>query len=143
MKKKSQELIWLNKNKEIISCNETNKVLNENFSEVNSVLQNSYDDAIILGCDEDDVKKTERVYEAMTSVAEKNGKWEESIEFLNTMKKQGLKPSTKIYNSCMWAADKGGHWELAIAMLEDMERENIPRDETTYAACSWACEKGI
>ncbi len=57
MKKKSQELIWLNKNKEIISCNETNKVLNENFSEVNSVLQNSYDDAIILGCDEDDVKK--------------------------------------------------------------------------------------
>ena len=57
MKKKSQELIWLNKKKEIISCNETNKVLNENFSEVHSALQNSYDDAIILGCDEDDIKK--------------------------------------------------------------------------------------
>ena len=39
------------------SCEETNKVLNENFIEVSSVLQSAFDDAILIGCDEDDFKK--------------------------------------------------------------------------------------
>ena len=57
MKKKNLELIWYNKKNEIISCIETNKVLNENFAEVQSLVQNCIDDAIILGCKENDIKK--------------------------------------------------------------------------------------
>ena len=49
-----KEFLWIDKNNKIISCEETNKVLNENFIEVTSVLQN---DAILIGCDEDDFKK--------------------------------------------------------------------------------------
>ena len=52
-----KEFLWIDKNNKIISCEETNKVLNENFIEVSSVLQNAFDDAILIGCDEDDFKK--------------------------------------------------------------------------------------
>ena len=53
----TKEFLWIDKNNKIISCEETNKVLNENLSEIISLLQNSFDDAILLGCDEDDFKK--------------------------------------------------------------------------------------
>ncbi len=56
MKKKNIELIWYDKNDEIISCDETNKVLNENYVEVKTVVQNCVDDAIILGCTENEIK---------------------------------------------------------------------------------------
>ena len=56
-KSNEKELLWFDKNSKIISCEESNKVLNENFIEVCSVLQNAYDDAILIGCDEDDFKK--------------------------------------------------------------------------------------
>ena len=52
-----KEFLWIDKNNKIISCEETNKVLNENFIEVSSVLQNAFDDAILIGCDEKDFKK--------------------------------------------------------------------------------------
>ena len=52
-----KEFLWIDKNNKIISCEETNKVLNENFIEVTSFLQNAFDDAILIGCDEDDFKK--------------------------------------------------------------------------------------
>ena len=52
-----KEFLWIDKNNKIISCEETNKVLNENYIEVSSVLQNAFDDAILIGCDEDDFKK--------------------------------------------------------------------------------------
>ena len=56
-KANDKEFLWIDKNNKIISCEETNKVLNENFTEVTSVLQNAFDDAILIGCDEDDFKK--------------------------------------------------------------------------------------
>mgnify|MGYP001246607849 CR=1 FL=1 len=56
-KNENKEFLWIDKNRKTISCEETNKVLNENFSEVLSTIQNSFDDAILLGCDENDFKK--------------------------------------------------------------------------------------
>ena len=56
MSKKINKFIWYSKDKMIISCDETNKVLNENHSEVQSLIQNAFDDAILMGCDEEDVK---------------------------------------------------------------------------------------
>ena len=56
-KANEKEYLWIDKNHKIISCEETNKVLNENFIEVSSVLQSAFDDAILIGCSEDDFKK--------------------------------------------------------------------------------------
>tara|TARA_B100000029_G_scaffold464271_1_gene498136 strand:+ start:883 stop:1104 length:222 start_codon:yes stop_codon:yes gene_type:complete len=57
MKKKSNQLLWYTKEKKVISCDETNKVLNENYIEISNIIQNSFDDAILMGCDENDFKK--------------------------------------------------------------------------------------
>ena len=56
-KSNEKEFLWIDKNNKIISCEETNKVLNENFIEASSVLQSAFDDAILIGCNEDDFKK--------------------------------------------------------------------------------------
>ncbi len=52
----NKEFLWIDKSKKVISCEETNKVLNENFSELTTLIQNTFDDAVLLGCDEDDFK---------------------------------------------------------------------------------------
>ena len=57
MKKKSQDLVWIDKKEKIISCDETNKVLNENYDEIKILVQNAFDDAVLIGCDEKDFKK--------------------------------------------------------------------------------------
>ena len=49
--KKDKEYLWVDKNKKVISCDESNKILNENFYEVKNIIQNSFDDAILMGCD--------------------------------------------------------------------------------------------
>ena len=57
IKDNGNQFLWLDKNQDVISCEETNKVLNENFDEIISIIQNSFDDAVLLGCDQDDFKK--------------------------------------------------------------------------------------
>jgi len=56
MEKKVDKFIWRAKDNKIISCDETNKVLNENFNEIENVIQNAYDDAVLIDCDEKDFK---------------------------------------------------------------------------------------
>ncbi len=56
-KKKKHELMWITKDQKPVSCDETNKVLNENFLEITLIVQSAFDDAILMGCDEDDFKK--------------------------------------------------------------------------------------
>ena len=56
MSKKKDQLLWYNKDNKIISWDETNKVLNENYEELKNLIQNIYDDAILIGCDEEDFK---------------------------------------------------------------------------------------
>ena len=57
MPKSKLQLIWYSKEKKVISCDETNKVLNENYDEIKILLQNAFDDAVLIGCDEKDFKK--------------------------------------------------------------------------------------
>ena len=52
MEKKVEKFIWRAKDNKIISCDETNKVLNENYNEIKNVIQNAYDDAVLIDCDE-------------------------------------------------------------------------------------------
>ena len=55
-KDSKKEFLWIDKDNKVISCEETNKVLNENLIEVSSIIQNAFDDAVLLGCDENDFK---------------------------------------------------------------------------------------
>ena len=56
MDKKVEKFIWRAKDNKVISCDETNKVLNENYNEIKNVIQNAYDDAVLIDCDEKDFK---------------------------------------------------------------------------------------
>ena len=56
MDKKVEKFIWRAKDNKIISCDETNKVLNENYNEIKNVIQNAYDDAVLIDCDGKDFK---------------------------------------------------------------------------------------
>ena len=55
-KDSNKEFLWIDKYNKVISCEETNKVLNENLIEVSSMIQNAFDDAVLVGCDEKDFK---------------------------------------------------------------------------------------
>ena len=52
MEKKVDKFIWRAKDNNIISCDETNKVLNENYNEIKTTIQNAFDDAVLIDCDE-------------------------------------------------------------------------------------------
>ena len=56
MKKNVDKFIWRAKDNKIISCDETNKVLNENYNEIKIVIQSAFDDAVLMDCDEKDFK---------------------------------------------------------------------------------------
>ena len=56
MANKVDKFIWRAKNNKIISCDETNKVLNENYNEIKTIIQNAFDDAVLIDCDEKDFK---------------------------------------------------------------------------------------
>lgn len=87
------------------------------------------------------IDRSIRTYEGMASVAERVGKYEDTIEYLDNARKEGLSLSTAIYNSCMWAADSARHPELALYLLDQMTTDKVKRDMTTYEAAIWACEK--
>ena len=53
---KGNQYIWKTKSKEMISCDEKLKILNENLIEIESLCQSAMDDAILMGCDEEDFK---------------------------------------------------------------------------------------
>mgnify|MGYP001178967676 CR=1 FL=1 len=56
MKSEKDKYIWRTKDKEIISCDEKNKILNENINEFENMVQSLYDDAVLMGCDACEVK---------------------------------------------------------------------------------------
>jgi hypothetical protein len=51
-----EETIWLTPEGEPVSCREKIKVLNENIAELQSLAQDALEDAILMGCDETQVR---------------------------------------------------------------------------------------
>ena len=50
--------MWLSKEKKkLFRVMRQIRFLNENYSEIKNILQNSFDDAVLIGCDEKDFKK--------------------------------------------------------------------------------------
>jgi len=55
--KKDEEKYWKKPDGSLVSCTEKVKVLNENFDEIKHLLQDAIDDAVLMGCSEENVKK--------------------------------------------------------------------------------------
>lgn len=49
---------WRSSDGEAIACEEKLKVLNENLDEIRQICQDAFEDAILIGCDEDQVRQT-------------------------------------------------------------------------------------
>ncbi|HCJ51996.1 MAG: hypothetical protein COZ20_04270 [Gallionellales bacterium CG_4_10_14_3_um_filter_54_96] len=47
-----QTIIWRSSKGEIIACVEKNKVMQENLEEIRQVCQDALEDAVLMGCDE-------------------------------------------------------------------------------------------
>ena len=51
------EIIWRQPDGELVSCAEKLKVLNENLEEIRQYCQDAFEDAILMGCDEAQVRE--------------------------------------------------------------------------------------
>jgi hypothetical protein len=51
------KIIWRGPKGEVISCIEKNKVMQENLEEIRQVCQDALEDAVLMGCDEHQVRK--------------------------------------------------------------------------------------
>lgn len=49
-------IIWRSPKGEIIACVEKNKVMSENLEEIRQICQDALEDAVLMGCDELQVK---------------------------------------------------------------------------------------
>ena len=47
-----KETIWRSPQGEVIACVEKNKVLRENLEEIRQICQDALEDAVLMGCDE-------------------------------------------------------------------------------------------
>ena len=50
-------IVWRGPKGEIISCTEKNKVMKENLEEIRQICQDALEDAVLMGCDEHQVRK--------------------------------------------------------------------------------------
>ncbi|HZW87352.1 MAG TPA: hypothetical protein VFF41_07845 [Gallionella sp.] len=51
-----KKIIWRSPKGEIIACVEKNKVLGENLEEIRQICQDALEDAILMGCDEQQIR---------------------------------------------------------------------------------------
>jgi hypothetical protein len=52
----SKKIIWRSPKGDVIACVEKNKVLQENLIEIRQVCQDALEDAVLMGCDEQQVR---------------------------------------------------------------------------------------
>ncbi len=52
-----KKIIWRGSKGEIIACVEKNKVLQENLAEIHQVCKDALEDAVLMGCDEQQFRK--------------------------------------------------------------------------------------
>lgn len=51
-----KKIIWRSPQGDVIACTEKNKVLQENLLEIHQICQDALDDAVLMGCDEQQVR---------------------------------------------------------------------------------------
>lgn len=50
------QVVWLQNDGRAVSCEEKLKVLNENLAEIHQLCQDAFEDALIMGCDEEQIR---------------------------------------------------------------------------------------
>lgn len=55
--KSRHAVIWLQEDGKAVSCEEKLKVLNENLEEIRQFCQDAFEDALLMGCDEDQIRQ--------------------------------------------------------------------------------------
>ena len=55
---KWQPPVWRQPDGEVVSCREKIKVLNENLEEIRDLAQDALEDAVLMGCDETQLRAT-------------------------------------------------------------------------------------
>jgi len=53
----TNKIIWRTPAGDVIACVEKNKVLQENLIEIRQVCQDAFEDAVLMGCDEQQVRE--------------------------------------------------------------------------------------
>ncbi|ADE12767.1 hypothetical protein [Sideroxydans lithotrophicus] len=48
----AEQIVWRSPEGKIVACVEKNKVLQENLAEIRQVCQDALEDAVLMGCDE-------------------------------------------------------------------------------------------
>jgi hypothetical protein len=56
LKKNDHPIIWRSPTGEVIACVEKNKVMRENLVEIRQICQDALEDAVLMGCDEQQVR---------------------------------------------------------------------------------------
>ncbi|HLP98826.1 MAG TPA: hypothetical protein VK149_10305 [Sideroxyarcus sp.] len=51
-----KQIVWRSPKGDVIACVEKNKVLQENLVEIRQVCQDALEDAVLMGCDENQVR---------------------------------------------------------------------------------------
>lgn len=51
-----ERVVWRQADGQAVSCEEKLKVLNENLSEIRQLCQDAFEDALLMGCDEEQVR---------------------------------------------------------------------------------------
>ena len=54
---RARQIIWKQPDGKPVSCEEKLKVLNENLDEIRQFCQDAFEDALLMGCDESDVRE--------------------------------------------------------------------------------------
>lgn len=54
---KLQQPVWLDPEGNVVACVEKIKVMNENLEELAQMAQDAFEDAILMGCDEKQVRE--------------------------------------------------------------------------------------
>ena len=57
VKNADESIVWRSPGGEIIACVEKNKVLQEDLAEIRQVCQDALDDAVLMGCDEQQMRR--------------------------------------------------------------------------------------
>lgn len=52
-----EKIVWRGPKGEIIACTEKNKVMRENLEELRQMAQDALEDAVLMGCDETQVRE--------------------------------------------------------------------------------------
>ena len=53
----TKAIIWREPDGRVVSCDEKLKVLNENLMEIRQTCQDAFEDALLMGCDEGEIRK--------------------------------------------------------------------------------------